>query len=363
MGYAKYMEDDNEAIEERLYEKDINDYSIVKVEPPMFVCSYCDMSFYSKKGLYEHIKDVHNKVGAIVIVNDKIALNDMYVKNISSLMVIRYDTDLEIFVNEQSVYIDESEINEIDLIPFLERNYINKKEVVIKIGNKKWTIREITKENINIAVIEKIISEWGITTSSGRFVKKENFEYLNSLEKRCLDGFYNYFIACLSNESDKKKRYEEAFGILYEFLHIVPSARFALKIISYKFNWVRLLKQFSIDKDVFYNISKFMLNDSNYEELRKFGNSELFVEDNIEDVINITSDFITGKYESVEKYLSKFTDEMLLKSKDTNFNDKIYLLKARLAIINNNKRLARRCYDEIQSPIFQNEFKEFMKNY
>ena len=178
-----------------------------------------------------------------------------------------------------------------------------------------------------------------------------------------MDGFYNYFIACLSNESDKKKRYEEAFGILYEFLHIVPSARFALKIISYKFNWVRLLKQFSIDKDVFYNISKFMLNDSNYEELRKFGNSELFVEDNIEDVINITSDFITGKYESVEKYLSKFTDEMLLKSKDTNFNDKIYLLKARLAIINNNKRLARRCYDEIQSPIFQNEFKEFMKNY
>lgn len=363
MGYAKYMEDDNEAIEERLYEKDLKDYSIVKVEPPMFVCSYCDVSFYSKKGLYEHIKEAHNKVGAIVIVNDKVALNDMYVKNISSLMVIRYDTDLDIYVNDQIVSIDESEINEINLIPFLERNYVNKKEVNIKIGNKKWSIREIAKENIDIAIIEKIISEWGITTSAGRFIKKEKFEYLNSLEKRCLDGFYNYFIACLSNDSDKKKRYEEAFGILYEFLHIIPSARFALKIISFKFNWIRFLKQFSIDKDIFYNISKFMLNDTRYENLTKIGNGELFVEDNIEDIINITLDFINKKYENVEKYLSQFTDEVLLKSKDYNFNDKIYLLKARMAIINGNKRLARRCYDEIQSPILQDEFKEFMKTY
>jgi len=87
------------------------------------------------------------------------------------------------------------------------------------------------------------------------------------------------------------------------------------------------------------------------------------VEDDISDLLKIIVAFIDKRYKLVEEYLSKFTDDILLKNKDANFNDKIYLLKARLAVVNDNKRLARRYYEEIQSPILHTEFKKFMKNY
>jgi len=364
MGYAKYVEDDNEVIDERWYEMYPIDYSVVEKESPKFVCSYCDMIFDSKELLYEHIKQIHNKVGALVIVNEKVAFKDMYVKKILSLKVVKYDTNLSVYINDNIVEINDIEINEMDLMPFIEKNNIDTTELKIMIGNKVWLIQEVSEGNINIISINNIITEWIHNVSEGKFIVKENIDSLNILEKRCLDGFYNYFIACLtSNQSDKKKRYEEAFGILLEFVQIVPSARFVLKIIAFKFNWFERLKQFSIDEDVFLNISKFMLNDANYITLSQRDNSEMYVEDDISDLLKIIVAFIDKRYKLVEEYLSKFTDDILLKNKDANFNDKIYLLKARLAVVNDNKRLARRYYEEIQSPILHTEFKKFMKNY
>ena len=100
MGWAKYQEDIIEAITDAQFYNKVSNYETKSIEPPVFSCSYCNKLFDSKNALYEHIKKEHNSVLAMVVVNGKIVHSECFVKDIKSLIVIRYNLNDEIFIDK-----------------------------------------------------------------------------------------------------------------------------------------------------------------------------------------------------------------------------------------------------------------------
>ena len=66
MGWAKYHEDIVDAITDSGFYDRVSNYVTKSIEPPIFNCAYCNLSFYSKNDLYEHIKREHNIVSSIL---------------------------------------------------------------------------------------------------------------------------------------------------------------------------------------------------------------------------------------------------------------------------------------------------------
>ncbi len=360
MGWAKYKEDDDEIILERLEEK----FPIPqKVNKILYYCPYCHNGFDSKDDMFNHIKNKHGHYGAIVILNNKIALKDNYISLVDSISIRRYDLDLNILINNQELNLDknEVEINITDLIT----DYLSKSDnVKITIGDKIWKINKIAKSNINNDEINKIAYRWSLETSRDIHISKDYGKDFNAVEKRCLDGLFNYFIACVSNEHDKVKRYSEAQAILYDFVDLIPIARFIVKIIDIKINWISSLGNLCKNKDYLYYVYLFLSNKKiDKIELDNDG-IQIYVEDSIEEIISIIINFVEKKYDVVNDYLDKYTNDKLMIMEDVNLRDKIYLLKARMFLLNNDVHRAKRAYDEIQSPFFEEgEKKAFMVKY
>lgn len=359
MGWAKYHEDIIDALTDSGFYDRVSNYVTKSIEPPIFNCSYCNLSFYSKNNLYEHIKQKHNVVSSILVVNGKIVHNECYIKDLKSLIVVRYDLDNPIRV-DQEIFCEDNELNEIDITDEAYQRLSVKKTITISIGEKEFKIYLISQENVNIDKINKVVSQWSIETSKGLHIKKELSSF-NEIERRCLDGLYNYFIACVTTGKYKDLRYNDAYAILSEMVGILPVASILLKIIAFRFNWVEKLRVLCVEKDYFSNIYDFMINHKSSTLYLENGQHQIFIEDDLEQVIEIILAYQEEKYNDVETFVNRYSIRSIAGVEDLNQRDKICLLCARMAIKKSSKHEARRYYDEIQSPFFDNEKKDYIK--
>ena len=359
MGWAKYHEDIVDAITDSGFYDRVSNYVTKSIEPPIFNCSYCNLSFYSKNDLYEHIKREHNIVSSILVVNGKIVHNECYVKELKSFIVIRYDLNDSIFVNQKQI-LEYATLNEVDIVDRVYQDFLTNKTVSISVGEKEFNIHLISQEHINVDKINSIISKWSIETSKGLHIQK-NISSLNEIEKRCLDGLYNYFIACVSTGKNKDLRYNDAYAILSEVANILPVATVLLKIIALKFNWIEKLRVLCIEDDIFSDIYDFMTKNQSTRSRSETGSLQIFIEDELEEIIKTIIAYQENKYDDVEIFVKRYPIRSIANIADYNQRDKICLLCARMAIRRLSKHEARRYYDEIQSPFFDDEKMNYIK--
>ena len=359
MGYLKYAEDNDEMNWIRKFENSPDYFLNKTVQPAVYKCLYCFKEFKSKKDLYDHIKSNHNKIETIVIINNQIAAQDTFYEEIESLVIINYNTEQHIKLMGKNIDIlsEETDLT----VSFIDLSHKNN-VITLEIGNRVWKFIKINKKNIEKKKIEDIVFKWSEETAKGIHIKKNNDTSFNDLEKTCLNGFYNYFIACVSEDRDKKNRYAEAKSILSQFSNVLPLARFVLKIIAFKINSLQLLKSLCVEKDIFYSISLFLLNEK-FEDFNKNDGQTIFVEENIEKMINIITMFCGDKRDYAIKYLNQFSYQDIINMDDINLKDKICLLKSRYYKEIGNIHEARRYYDEINSTQYKPEVEDFFNKF
>ncbi len=360
MGYAKYHEDDQRIIDDRKYFLYGHNY-IEKATtfPPIFNCPYCNKTFYNKEKLNVHIKEEHNSVSKLLILNQQVVQKDAYIKEINSLVIVRYDLSESVHVNNVEINGE----NDIDITKLAIEKLQLTKRLHIQVGNRVWTISLLTSELIDLSKMESIVMQWSIATQERKAINRQDVREFNLPENHCLNGFYNYFLACAAEPTLKIKRYEDAYNILSEFTQVVPSAKFVLKVIAYKLNWVNSIRTLCGGNDLFRNIYDFFIGSQSENNIDEFiGEKQVFIEDDLENSILAILAYQSSHNDKLQDYLNQFNKDTLLNLQDSNLRDKIYLLKARVAIKRGNTHEARRFYEEIATPFFNSEYEQFLKN-
>ena len=169
---------------------------------------------------------------------------------------------------------------------------------------------------------KEIIDKWSNSVSKGEHINRFTDYTLNSIENKCLDGYYDYFIASITTDiKDKEKRYNEAREILSEFINILPSAKVICKIVAFRNNWFKELRELSTENDIFKIVTKFIMNEK--MDLIEFSgdNEQIYVENEIEHMLNIIYYYSIGEKEKFDKLFTKYSSTDIIKTKDENFID------------------------------------------
>jgi len=350
MGYVKYREDDLEISlnRERIHKFDIDLSSKrSKNESQPIDCYYCNAIFNSIDSRNKHIKKHHNVIGPLLFVNGKFSSKKIYVNKIEGIYVdLCGFKSVQIFVNSTLIPYDEKK-EWIDLEKYIISDEFNQ----IKINNVITEIFVYPKIRIKNNDIDKLISTWETEVISGKMVSKNYPDSLNEAEKHYLDGLYNYFIACLS-KSEKQKRYEDAYSILSEFDILPPEANCVINVIAFRLNWVDKLRSICGKNNDFFTVLKFFLNEEESTDVKIKDNKvkKLYIEDSLEKILDAILAYQRKDYNKVEKYL-----ETVSFGEDLNLNDKIYLLRARMAIKKSKYPEAKAFYENIKTPFFIQE--------
>lgn len=358
MGWAKFREDVIEAISDADYLAKAGNYVVKSMDPPVFSCAYCNHTFYNKIDLYNHIRNAHRVPLVVFVVNGKIVNDECYVKEITSLIVIRYDPSKSILIDKKQLNIYDNE-NEIDVTKQVREVLIRNKQSIIQVGDIQLCVKLIAQEQIDLNKIDAAVDRWNKYSSEGKHIPRD-VEYKNEVERKCLDGIYNYFIACVSKHNNRN-RYEDAYSILSEYIDIVPVAKTIIKIIALKFNWVEKLHSLCNEDDVFDVVCGFLMNSGVDCNLAQQGESVIFIEDELEDVINLIVDYQRGDVEVLQNVINRYPFRLVGQIDDINHRDKICLLVARALVRKNKPHEARRFYEEIQTPYFMKEVNEYIE--
>jgi hypothetical protein len=356
MGYVKYKEDDIDIISERSYLKGrvSNRGNFGKV----FVkCYFCSHGFPSLELRNRHIRDSHNMSVPILIANGKVVNKIIHLKAIDEVLIETCDVkDLNVSINDKPLVLDPKNTN-YDIKQYIKENYSNR----ILLNSIEYVVNHKQPLSIRSNQVDSIVQEWEINVSKGECVIKNYPRTLNESEKRYLDGVYNYFIACVS-ECDKQKRYEDAYTLLSEFDKKTAHSLCILRVIAFRLNWVDKLKSLCNSKSTTFNHAwYFFNNESSNQEVEADGNIErnLYIEDDQDSVLHAIILYQEENYLELNEYLKKFSDEFIYEISDTNYKDKILLLKARMAIKQGFKDKANGYYADIITPFFDYEREQY----
>lgn len=359
MGFVKYFEDNQRIIGERKYlHSTFELHERPNVYPPVFDCPYCTLSFGDKPKLFDHIGKHHSTVSRMLILNQQVVQNVAHVGKIESLDIVRYDLTEPVKINGEVFSCAERKS---DITALAQKN-LKSNKLEIQIGERVWKIVVLRSEEINLPKLETTIIEWSRETQNHHPIQKYDKSDFNKFESRCLDGFFNYFIACNAEPVFKTARYEDALHLLSEFEQLVPSANVILKLIAFKFNWGDKLRSLCCKADPFANIYEFFVGVNSDEVYSFSGDKEIYIEDDLGKSIQAILDYQSQNNNRVNEYLRGFDLDALQNMQDENARDRIYLLKARLAANRGRSHEARRFYDEIKTPFFEAEREKFIKD-
>ena len=356
MGWAKYSEDNIKINDERDF---IRIESRPLRKPKIYYnCYYCNRSFESVDGRNNHIKADHNVVGPLLFINGKIATSENYIQNIrSSKIVLCGFTDVDISIDGQQVDCNDSEI---DLIHFFEAN---NDFYDIKINQREFKVYKYSSINITNPEIEGLIKEWEVKVNLNKTIdllfRDEYDIQLNQAEELYLNGFKEYLIACSKyiETENRNNRYKEAYAILSSFNSLTPRARFVMKVIAFRWNWFNKLENLSrISSGIFDVVIDFFHKKESEQNINTFESKEedyIFIESDLDELIEAIIAFQFEKWEIVDKYLAGWTYEQMSLIRDTNKKDKILFLKARRLEQLGEFRSAEQYYRDIKTLNFR----------
>ncbi|MFI3251992.1 MAG: C2H2-type zinc finger protein [bacterium] len=342
MGWSKYNEDNNEINETRLFK--FQKKEIEKIQ--MFRCPYCFSYFNSKEKLYEHIKQNYNEPKFYLIINGAIVNYDLPVTSIISASITSRSDSNTFFINNNEVFVEE----ELDITELLQIELDNHNSIKIRLNNDDYTIYKINYGHIDVKKINLIIEEWNLETSQKNLPINRYKNVLNVTETLFLNGIYNYFAGAIcQNSSEKDQRYFDALKFLYGFSDRFSIARHIIQIICFKYNWGDKLLDFADESNLYKTILSFF-NGEKIEISAEVTNKELYIEDELEKLIDICSCMIDLEDLSKEEYDNFYYNN------DSNVVDKIKVIIYREELLNNNAEECKLISSEIKSLYFKKKF-------
>lgn len=355
MGYAKYNEDIEITRDETGFYGNKGGYST----------RYDSRGVYRGKGKGKNTSKENirakqvKKIFPLIIVNDKV-VNEQYCNVTKINSVIICEAQNEIYINGEKF----NSVNKIeDITDKVNKILSNRWNVKLCVGDKHVKICKKMQGSINKSYIHEVVKLWNQQAQQRKKIEK-NYTYSNQAEKKCLDGLYDYYIACITpTKIDKCRRYEDAFENLSDIIN-VSEARIVKKIIAFKYNWLtRMSKLCYEENDVFSSINAFLLNKEwdNLQTKETESNYKLFIEDELENIMEAIYYYQIGKYDKVEQFLRKYPFSNIKELKDLNYKDKILLLSARLARKQDREHDALKFYNEISSIDVKEEKKACQK--
>jgi hypothetical protein len=359
MGIAKYYEDNELKICERIFERD-HVFESERLIRTYFDCYYCNQDFESSELRNLHIKRNHNVAGPLLFINGKITTEECFVENVESAKILMCGfTNVDICIDDNKIDTSESEIN---LLAFFQNfdNFVN-----IKIGQKLFKISRFTQENISNKSIEKVLTKWEEQINANETLDPQGSNYpksLNNAEIRYLNGFFNYYTACRLNinAEDKKNRYKDAYALLTSFNSLTPKARIVLKVIAFRLNWFDSLNALTKQSNGTFNyvLDFFNGRKSTFKEQDSRKNEqEIFVEQEVEEYINAIIDYQNNNKCEVEKFLSNWSDYQIERINDSNKKDRLMFLKARQCFNNGEIEKSKIYFSRILSPYLKTMIK------
>lgn len=359
MGYVKYKEDDSDAIAERVFIDTDRKVKILLLNQSV-LCHYCDRVFASIEERNRHVKHDHKIFAPILIVNGRVVHNKVYIYHLEQVLIDLCGFDQsKIFFN--GVLVQHGNPDDvIDLLAHVLPNAIN----TVSIDSTTIFIHHIPSMNFQNKIVETVIRDWGKTVEEGKYISKNYPDTLNKGEKDYLDGLFNYYIACVSKKN-KAQRYEDAYSILSSFDKKTAISLCVLRIIAYRLNWVEILGTLRGTDNVFDLAWRFLTNEVPQTQTQPFldDGKTLLIENSVESSLNAIVAFQKSNYDEVNQYLLSFSNDELSAIEDTNLKDKIFLLKARMAIKDSQFDEAYKWYNEIISPFFNFERDEFIEKH
>lgn len=358
VGYAKYYEDDCNIICDRIYLKEGFDHGETnKKRIKILNCPYCEEIFEDREILFSHIRTTHQFTGPIVLINDIILKERIFVSEVKSAIVYKYGYDEEVLINNRPVSTLPDESDALDISEDLKNNiFHNSRPCEISIGDFHASIEKYSLYSIDQDIVKTYIQQWEDCVVNGIpfSINKAKDPRLNQAEQHYLEGIFNYFVACQAKGKEKADRYNEANCILKKFDPIDSLGLCIQKIVSFKLNWVKTLKnlcsQNEIKDDFTYVVYFFENKECNLNHSLAQNERKLFIEDELQEVLNAIIAFNKGEYGMVKNYLNSHDADYI---SDINLRDKILLLKYRMMIIEGNKTEAEYALKEIITDDFK----------
>lgn len=325
MSYVKYNEDDIKINDNRVFmTRHIEEKR--KEVPLLFACPYCDQVFESKSDLFRHVKHDHNIFTPIILINGTIPQNEdeIYVSEVNSVVVKSYEVGLQVIIDNE---IQSSDGNEVFELTSIVKEHLDKGFCVLYVSQKRIVIRTLSVDAIENPRVFETIKSWQQLTIENKTIANDYPSDINEAEKIYLDAFFNYFVACRSEGSAKTERYYDAYALLSIFSNLNSMALCVLKVIAFRLNWFAKLKLLSVEDDDFKIITKFMHCKFNDSIKKQNLTGQLYIEDELQSVIECIVKYYCQDYEYVDNYLNRFSNAEDIT--DINFKDKIFLLKGR----------------------------------
>ena len=93
MSYVKYREDDIGISNDRTYMRYGSQMIHKKDAVRYYECKYCHQIFTSKSELNSHIKNVHNIVRPLIVINEKVVGDHTVLQYLQSAKILMYGFD------------------------------------------------------------------------------------------------------------------------------------------------------------------------------------------------------------------------------------------------------------------------------
>lgn len=358
MSYVKYQEDDIKIINHRAQLRGENEIRYRKNIIRYYDCKYCNKLFTSKSDLFDHIKNIHNIVRPLIIINEKIVGDSTILQYVQSAKIILYGYEDTIIVGKTAI--NQEDDDEIDITNILksELRIHSQCEIYFKDMCVTVELHPICIES-NLSM-KRVIDKWQLATSLNKPLDSTLLKGFEGSDLIFIQGMYNYFLACTAKHY-KAKRYDDAFALLSQFHDLSGIGQCALKAISFRRNWIENLRLLTENQtDVFSTASEyFSCDSSSFEYENEIGSNQLFVEEGTKISLELITLFQKRKFTEVNEKLSEIGDIDYLD--DMNLAEQLYLLKARMAIIDGDISLASKLYEKIITPAFKEDCGRFLK--
>lgn len=353
MSYVKYREDDIKISNHRMHIRQGGLIRSAKTETHFYECKYCQKLFSDKPELICHIRNAHNIVRPVIIVNDKVVGDHVILQYVNHAKILMYGFDGDIVIGGTVLPFEGTD--EIDITRLLTEKLSSNKSCTIISNNFNVSIEMHPLSLDDNSMIKIALNDWQNSASQGAAPKALHLNNFHGSERLFMDGIYNYYLACTAKHH-KADRYDAADAVLRQFHDLPALGKCVRKAIAFRRNWIDTLRILSNgDFDEFTTFCEYFDGQmsSFYYEPDNYGR-QLYIESSTKIVLDSVILFQKGLYSEAKSKLFELsaTDNL----NDINLSDQINLLNARIADAEGKHRQAMRFYNMLNTPAFCKQY-------
>lgn len=364
MSYVKYREDDIKITDDRRHMRRGSEFAAGAHKTLIYYdCKYCQAVFDERRQLYRHIKQKHNIVRPLLLINGKVAGKSCLIENLDSALLYLYGYREPITLNGSIISIEEhNENDEIDITEQLLKTLQKNPRCRISFSTASVEIRLISYNIPQNPFVAETIQQWEHAISLGKKLAIPDFDRQEDDVRLFLDGMYNYYVAAYA-KNDKAHRYNDALAILSRFHELNGRGKCVLKIIAYRRNWLSRLDVLTAgDKDIFTVASDYYHHRQSDTSILPADDSAgaIYIEDATKRSLDLVLLFQQKEYGLVRNQLSRMPEiENLDDLEDLNLRDQYYLILAKLSEQEGNYRKAEQYFGKLMAPVFRAEYEGY----